>query len=150
MIERSLRLEDSPIITTELVDLGFSCIESLDKDELIMGFIDKTHSLWKEISQGRNLQAMLEKSFILFGDIGEDKINEIARLVTIQDSKGGEDVEQAWKLLEGLVKISIKYVHEQRGPMTTKDGKQMYKDPVFMSNIDVEEFAKCYKMKLTW
>lgn len=149
MIEKSLRLEESEIITSELIDAAFSFVEQLDKDDLIMSFINKTHPLWKEISGGRNLQNMLEKSFILFGDIGEDKINEIARLVTVQDSKGGEDVEKAWKLLEGLVKISIKYVHEQREP-TTKYGKNYYQNPNFMPAINIEDYAKCYDLKLSW
>jgi hypothetical protein len=98
--------------------------------------------------ESRNLQLMLEKSFLLFEEIGEDKIEEIARLVSKKNVEGGEDVERAWKILESLVRVSLRYIHEKRQPVLVNEAMQ-YKEPDFFSQIDLHRYANLYRLDLS-
>ncbi len=151
IINDGLKKEKSETITPELVTFAFSLLETMDKETIIRNFIDRTHVLWTQISENRDLPTILDQSFLLFGDLGEDKIHEISRLVISRTDKceASGELDVAWKLVEGLIRISIRYIYEQRKPYFDKDtGELNFKNPNFFPEIDIVKHARQYRLAL--
>lgn len=146
LIKQSLIGEQS-CISPELVDLLFSYLDCVDKETLMVNFIEKTYPLWDEFAKGRNLKMILEKSFMLFEELGDDKIEEITRLISRKNEEGGEVVDKTWTLIECLVKVSLRYIHEQRKPAIVDD-LIVYENENVFSEIDLPRYANIYRMTL--
>src|SRR4051812_29637576 len=101
MIVTSLKCSDSSI-GPELVEMAFQILGSVNKKEIVEQFIQRTYALWDQIDEGKNLGTILEKSFDLFGEIGDQNVKEIARIVNEQIDDQ-EKIEDFLRFVRSLV-----------------------------------------------
>ena len=131
-------------------------IMAYDKHLLIQGFINKSHeTYWDRILQ-RDEGFFIENAGTIFAELPTNDVNVFRDLFTA--TRDGKKVisenlrNQLWKLFDSLVKISIKYVHKHRYPISETDESgnnivQKYRHS-FFDYVDVANHASKWKVAL--
>lgn len=97
---------------------------SMDDDTLIDTFIKKSNKYWKQIKE-HDEKFFIEHSTEIF-EIPESQAAMFTDLFTLKDPKNNyavskDDRDSIWEYFESLVRISINYIHETRGPTKVPD-----------------------------
>lgn len=134
-------------------------VSAADKKDLISGFINNTHIHWETIFQrdetffidnaGDLFTIPIDTSKLdIFRDIMKGKNEDDTPLIST------EIKNQLWNILEVMIKISIKYIHNGRAPFSYKcDSVSPSKlipayGAEFFDNIDLRKYVPICKLKL--
>ena len=138
-----------------LLDVAARIVGKWDKKDLINRFILKSCSYWEQIHTKDEEFFKKNMSSIFDGipTINTDAISELFSAVdpkTQQPVVTDDDREGVWEFLISMVKICIKYIHQNRQPILYNvDGnlKPFYKSEFFME-IPLEKYASRFGVKL--
>lgn len=140
-----------------LVQVASTIISGYPKHELIQGFIENSHELcWDNIKK-RDENYFVNNASDVFKYLPMDKVNLFKDLFLTNDENGKSVVsldlkESIWKLFDAMIKISIKYIHTQRGPCTQVIGDKTspaYKRS-FFPEVQLENHAKKWGITLNF
>ncbi len=146
-------------INPVLIDAAGVYMKTFGKDKLIDSFAERSHKYWSLIYH-RDKRFFIENASSVFQDLPMNDVDAFKVLFSSDDVKdeegnvivSGEDQEGIWLYFDSIIKISIKYIHEKRGPTTViKDGvaRKVYSKEVFR-DIKVKKYAKMWKVDLSW
>lgn len=119
-----------------------ACIQTLDKDYLIQGFIEKSHIHWDKIKE-RNELFFIEHASSIFGFLPAPYLSMFTDLFTAVDSQGNTIVtknlkDDIWRIFDAMVKISIKYTHKNR----------IIKGDSFLKEVNIEAHVITWDLTL--
>ena len=125
---------------TSIITNGATAMIEEDKDEVkfINTFIERSNDECWEMARIRNVDFFNNNSSILFGDMTNDYlINEVKKVILKNDKGeyiiGNELINEAWEIIQTLIKISIKYLN---------------KNPNIKVKIDTKKQIEAWKIKL--
>lgn len=142
-------------VNPSTIEFAVAIISAFDKHNLIQGFIENSHvKCWDNIKK-RNEQFFVENSGEIFKYLPTENVNLFKDLFLTKDSTGKSVVsqglkDQLWSLLDANVKISIKYVHNNRSPYSysTSDGVSNAYGTSFFDNVDIAHHANVWNVRL--
>jgi hypothetical protein len=142
-------------VDPQIILLALEVMSVFDKNFLIRGFIENSHSKCWNYIQKRDEVYFVQNSADIFKYLPMDKINLFKDLFLTKDETGASVVPQAlkdqiWSILDAMVKISIKYVHKNRKPSINPKGEKVYLDPCFFNDLDLEWHAKNWGVLLVF
>jgi hypothetical protein len=139
-----------------MIDMAMAFLSKYDRHELIQKFIDNGHQeCWDKIKE-RDEEFFIANSKVIFSYLPDTILSIFADLFRARDSSGilimdDEFKAGVWRILDALIKISIKYVHKRRGPrIHTKNGKSYYDytNVKFMPDVDIAHHANVWGLDL--
>lgn len=141
-------------IHPDLVKLAGIVMSKYDKHELIQGFIEKSHEECWDMIKIRDVTFFTKNASAIFKHLPTDKVDLFRDLFVKKDANGNsyisaETEKNLWDLFTSMIKISIKYIHKNRSPTTTSDGKKVYKSS-FFDEVDIAKHAKNFNLTLTF
>lgn len=150
----SVQKQGHPTISPVMVKLGVAFILSKNPIDIIQNFINRSYPHWNEILS-RDETFFVKHANSIFGDVPSDSVDAFKELFTLRDDNeefvvNKDDREAIWEYFDSLIKISIKYIHENRGPkLKEKVGKTVKcYSKHFMDDIDIIKYAPKWKVKL--
>ena len=150
---------------TKIISLLKVIIEACSGERMITNFIKKTNEHWEKIknrdieyfkTNGMSLftsikEEGLENSIddelksdnVFLKNLKFDHLNNFKLLLESSYTKNGEEVdifnderkEDIWKILESLVKISIVYIHQERGYVNGEYSREYFPDIQIKENV---------------
>jgi len=134
-------------LTTLSILEGF--LMSIDRNELINGFIENSHEGWDKIKI-RDDDYFVNNAFKVFSKVPVDKINIFREIYLAKDQNGNlllsdKLKNDIWNLFDSLIKISIKYIHRMRKP----NNKKQYTKP-FLEQVNLSHHVQNWKINLNW
>lgn len=101
-----------------LIDIVMGIVKAVDKKEVIEKFIENSYKLWDMI-KAKDEEFFKQRALEIFHFFPKDKINAFNQIFTKKDSTGKFIITQdkrdkLWTIAFGLVRISIKYVSDNR------------------------------------
>ena len=144
-------------VSPMLITLASKFVSTFTKKKVINGFIEKSYEFWNQIKT-RNNDFFLENATKVFGDIPIDNVDVFKGLCTAKDRNGNfimtsKDYDELWPFFESFVKISIKYIHKERKPYTSRTSREViygYENPKFAEYINLPKAAEEWLIKLEW
>jgi hypothetical protein len=142
-------------VNPKLIESVAMVITLFDKDYLIQGFIENSHQFcWDKIKE-RSENFFIDEANNIFRYLPIDKVNLFKDLFLTKDANGNNVVpeslkEQIWCLFDAMVKISIKYVHKKRLPIShSVNGtlRRAYRAP-FFNDVDINHHSKVWGLEL--
>jgi hypothetical protein len=142
-------------IDPTMLDVGAKILSKLDKKDIINRFISTSSPYWEQIRL-KDEDFFKRNMSSIFEGLPAGHINSISKLFSAVDSTTGqpiigeEDREGVWEFLISMVKICIKYIHQNRQPILYNvDGnlKPFYKSEFYME-VPLEKHASRYNVKL--
>lgn len=136
-------------IDPELVTLAITAINILDKKYVIEAFINNSKNLWNEFKK-KNEEFFIENANVIFKNFPSSNVDPFKILFRSKDNDGNliltqETKENIWKFFDGFIKISIKYIHQERLPKNV-DGKIIYQRS-FHDDVDLVKEAQIWGIK---
>lgn len=151
-----LQLKGINGISGGIMAIAKAYLAGRDRRELIQLFIDKGHEeCWGKVSV-KDDDFFLNNAERLFGKIRGFDLN-IFQDVFRKDANGKfllsqELIDDVWITLDAMIRISIKYIHVNRGPGQVEVAGQEYKEncyySVFYDTVNLEAHAKTWGMEL--
>jgi hypothetical protein len=148
---RTLNRNGYTTVSADLVSIAVTVISSFDSKYLIEGFIRNSHLFWDQIL-AKDEGFFVKNSGKVFCHLPGDKVNLFCDLFCLRTADGKSVIseelkDQIWGLMIALVKIAIKYTHENRGPQARSSDSGLvegYKCPNFLDEVTglVEHAAK--------
>lgn len=129
-----------------LISIANGILESTPSDDLIYGFIKKSHPYWDQISS-RSEEFFIEHLKDIFFELPEKHQVSFQKLFTMNLIEE-EDKDILWERFKIMVKISIHHIHESRGPKLS-DGKPAYSNNKF-PEVKLKKMARLWDVKLNW
>lgn len=117
----------SELISVELVELAFLLAGAMSHQELLDAFIERTHIYWNIIATSKDVAAVLEPVLSGFKEMGEDRVQEILRVV--KDKEVDTKIQERLLTLgKSLVKIALREVHaaQQKCPSSLPSVKNVH------------------------
>jgi hypothetical protein len=140
-----------------LVRLASTVMAGFDKHYLIQGFIENSHSECWDMIKRRDEEYFKEHASEVFQYLPMDHVNLFKDLFEQKDAHGKSVVpdslkNQIWDLFDSMIKISIKYVHKQRGPYSyaSEAGVVNEYQMDFLEAVDVPYHSEVWKVKLDY
>jgi hypothetical protein len=143
-----------PGLSGNLINTAQGFLSGRNRAELIQMFIDKGHvECWSKVKV-RDAQFFLENAERLFGKVQGFDLN-LFQDVFRKDQSGkfllsAELIEDVWLNMDAMIKISINYIHNMRGPgQVMQNGSSAncyYK--VFYPEVDLQNHATTWEMNL--
>ncbi len=93
-----------------LIYFGSEMLKTIDKDELIEGFIQNSHTCWDKIKNRDDL-FFIDHASVIFQKLPGDSVT-IFKDLYLSDHLSGTFKTCMWDYFDALVKISIKYVYK--------------------------------------
>lgn len=132
-------------------------IRNQDSVNLIENFIRKSYPFWNQIKE-RDLNFFVDNADEIFmlKDSPLTNKNLFSELFTSVNDEGKaliseEFLESVWNNFTANVKISLKYIHENRKPKAYSDScnniHYLYENPDFFGEIDISEYANLFNIK---
>ena len=136
-----------------LVQIAVGVIASYDKHQLIQGFIENSHAkCWDSIRE-RDEEFFVENVGTVFRYLPTQQVDLFKDLYMTRDKDGKPVITdmlktQIWNLFDSMIKISIKYIHNQRGPYADANGQHYKCD--FYEDIDIRTHAEKWRLTLNF
>ena len=124
-------------ITPSLITLGVGIIDSLSEDYMSEGFIERTWEWWPKVFS-RDEAFWSENCQSIFPEMPDNYASDFVRILA-NPNISPNDRDKVWRLIQGAVRCSIRYVHEKREPYI-RNGELAYKRR-YMSQINLRETA---------
>lgn len=142
-------------IDPNLVELAVTVISTFDKHYLIQGFIESSHEkCWDNIKR-RDEIFFVQNASDIFKYLPMDQVNLFKDLFNTKDANGNSVVSQSlkdqlWDLFDAMIKISIKYIHNNRAPYSysTSDGPRNAYGSSFFDEVNIAHHAGVWKVNL--
>lgn len=153
----SLRTRKYKVLNPANLKILSMFLISMEDELLIDTFIKKSHNYWKQIKT-RDEDFFINHSTDIF-EIPADQAEMFIDLFTLKDPKNNyavskDDRDGIWEYFESLVKISINYIHETRGPIIVPNEKDAsIKEPKYLrtfmnSEINLRKTSKEWGIEL--
>jgi hypothetical protein len=142
-----------------------SAIKVMEARKLIDGFITGCHlsnpdgsytgvNCWDYMKK-RDEEFFLNNVKSIFGSLPIDNVNLFVDLFSTKDTSGKSIISQrtkdnVWEILDAMILISIKYIHQNRNPFSQRQGdviKKMY-SASFMDMMDMGANVRLWGVKL--
>jgi len=144
-------------INVGLVDIASATLSQWNATNLIGDFIKNSHIYWEQI-RCRDEEFFQSNLAIIFANVPLIDMPVVARLFHAVDPKSGEllvpldDREAVWDFLTAMVKICIRYIHDERKPCIHKVGEkyQAFYQRKFFPDVKLEYHAKQWEIKLSF
>lgn len=160
------RLEEQKILDNDTITSGSISIykEGLNllastvdgRRTLIKTFIEHSYSSWGKIHD-RDTKYFITDAKDVFKGLPLNIVAEFCKMFVITDSKGksivnDNETASLFDYFASLVKISIKYIHEQRVPTEVQNDSQTIRSysKEFMKDIDILKHAKIWSINLEY
>ena len=145
--------EGYQIVNPILVQIAVAAIGAYDPHGLIQGFIENSHEICWDAIKVRDETFFVENVGTIFKYLPTQEVNLFKDLYTTKDVTGKTVIsealkEQIWRLFDAMIKISIKYVHNNRVPYEY-NGVKGYRSS-FFDNVDVEKHAATWGVALVY
>jgi hypothetical protein len=162
-------------VDPSLIAVAASIISAFDKHYLIQGFIEnsavnfvahetseaqasfekKYLTCWDSI-KARDQEFFVQNASDVFKYLPMDKVNLFKDLFTTKDDSGNFVVpeslkDQIWKLFDAMIKISIKYIHKNRSPLSYVDSDGTVVNTYnssFFDEVDLQRHAQVWEVVL--
>ena len=143
-------------VDPQLVAFAGMLIKSLEKHQLIHGFISNSHiKCWDSIKR-RNEQYFIENASDIFKYLPMDKVELFKDLFNTVDAYGSsviaqETKDELWDLFDVMVKCAIKYVHKHRQPYSVRNSNGSiteYYGQSFFDEVDLHRHVKTWGLTL--
>jgi len=138
-------------LNANMVNVLKTYIISQDKVYVITSFINNSYSYWKDI-KNKNEKCMLDNSSIILGEYSNKPEFSSIKLI-FSSHISNEDKDIIWDCIHSLIKLSLKYVYEEKGTsVTTKvdNGKKTltisYKNKEKHSIVNIPESYKLWNL----
>lgn len=137
-----------------MVNIAKSYIDIQNPETIIEKFIQRTHEdCWTAIME-KNEEHFIENASKIFSGAEDSNINMFKDIFKAKDSEGDSVISEniknkAWKILNTLVKICVKYIHEKRGPYI-EDGKKFYSNKFMPEVKHLSTFVRNHDIKIEW
>lgn len=132
-------------ISPEFVKFVGLLISKYPHHDLIQGFIENSYGeCWDKIKV-RDISFFEKNAADIFKYLPSDKVN-MFRDLFVGGYVNKETETKLWDLFTSMVKISINYIHETRGPKLV-DGKNIYRAS-FFDEVDIGKYSTVFGMKL--
>jgi hypothetical protein len=117
-------------VDPNLVEVALTLILTLDKRDLMEGFIKGSHEKCWDSIKTRDEAFFVQNAESIFHFIPMTNVNLFRDLFLTKDSHGNNVIsqelkDQIWTLFASLIKISIKFIHRERGPQTIVNGQDI-------------------------
>lgn len=140
-----------PPCSVDILRLAHDYVKARNPDQIVTNFIDKSHEAWKDFDK-KEEKMLFDNIHALFPGIPQSQLTSVTKIFTVRDKKGElvitpKDKAAIWEFVEGFIGLSIYYIHQNRVPVATEEGKFRY-TKVFYKQIKVSEFAAKFKIDL--
>lgn len=152
------------IVPDILLEIGIREIKSYATREIIESLIDCSNYHWEEMHEKN--ESYFEKNLaLIFSGLKMENVGLFKKLLVAQDENGelivtDIDRDNIWNYLHAFIKLTLSFIHEERGPMlkivvnqqgkimTDKNGRAL-KTPIYtreyMPKIDLSKYFKLYR-----
>lgn len=121
------------------ITVAKNLLQEADEKKLIDGFIERSSDYWEQIRL-QDIQFLIDNCHTIFTDIPKEYIVSFSNLFKMKKVVHQNYIESIWKVLQAMVKICIKHVHQERQMIEEKqqiEGKTVvvskYTKPFFPS-----------------
>lgn len=142
-------------IDPSVIHLAAGFVDSYDSDVLIKHFIERSYKYWTNILD-REEKFFRENCADVFVDLPMKEVNAFSDLFKTEGDPiiCQDDKDCIWEYFDSFIKISIKYVHRERGPKMRDLGKgkgpqRVYSKNVF-ATVDLRPYVKRLSVQLEW
>lgn len=140
-----------PPCSLEILRLSHDYIKGRNPDQIVTNFIDKSFEAWKDFDK-KEEKILFDNIHALFPGIPQSQLTSVTQIFTIRNRQGeliitDADKKAIWDFVEGFIGLSIYYIHQNREPVSTGNGKFKY-TKVFYKHIKVSEYASKFKIDL--
>ena len=146
----SCQKKDENRVSPDIVDAIYAMVNATEATAIINNYIKYSFQFWEEM-RVENRKFFEKNAGAIFGDLPLQDLNIFQFLFESKNIKK-EDEEDVWRYFHSLCKISIKYIHNSRGPhVKIIDGKERaaYKNENFKS-INIIDVATKWGIKLVF
>jgi len=144
-------------VNPNLIKLALVAIQAKDAEDLIQIFINHSHPHWEAIHRHDESFFIDHAGSIFPPSISSERIGAFRMLFAATGPDGKalinqEDRDSIWAYFDSLVRISINFVHEKRGPTVrmTSQGPVCVYLTSYADNIDLGAMTTLWGIKLDW
>lgn len=157
------------VVEPAVVNLTVRVLERLPSKAIISTFINKSNTAadgnvfslekhcWSKI-RSRDRSFFVENAGEIFNGLPVERIDAFSKMFSAVDENGKpivpeEDEEEIWEYFESFVKISIKYIHENRKPVAIRTGTEelrKYQDESFFADVNLLDHADNWNIALAF
>lgn len=143
-------------IPSGLLGIAIAMLKGYDKTESIQKFIRNSHKHWSEILK-KDDDLISENTMLIFTAVPTSYRENLHKCFKEKDKDGNliitsAERESIWVFLHSLIRISIKYIHENQGAYSDKEGRKRYKkhysDKEGVLEVDVTKASKDWNVQL--
>lgn len=165
-----VQVKGVPVVHPDIIQVAITLLQHMNYQTMIEAFISKSDETciqpdgsrsfkdhcWVKI-HSRDRDFFLNNTNVLFSQLPPDHVKLFGNMFKAEDENGNnvvpkEDEDEVWEFFHSLVKISIKYVHEQRDPIIIVDenGKHVkkYGNKKVFPNLELEKHAEMWNVYL--
>lgn len=149
------RRKDKTKIDPNIITIASAFIESYDKKVMIENFIHYSYEFWDKISK-REESFFRENCGDVFKDLPSDHVRAFSELFNDEGEAiiSADDKNLIWDYFGSLIKISLKYIHRERGPKIRdipegKGPQRVYSKNAF-KDVRLQHYANMWDLKLEW
>lgn len=144
------------IVNPEVLKVAGRFISQFDPVRLINGYIRRSNKHWNGIL-AKDKSFFINNAHEIFAELPMDEVKAFNQLFTLKDKSGNTLVsvdkeEELWDFFYAMCKISIKYIHRKREPITKKttNGVLYEYESEFFEEIDLLATAKKWNVTLVF
>jgi hypothetical protein len=154
------------VVNPSVVALAVAVLNELEPRSIINIFISKSNDTvegstpiehcWEKI-RNRDRSFFLDNAGSIFSDLPSSRVDAFSKMFSSTDEKGNplvcqENEDEIWDFFDSLVKISIKYIHENREPCLIRESHQEIRkyQRDFFEDVDIGYHSKVWGINLTF
>lgn len=141
-----------PTLRPEIFQLAKQFITTQDPNKVIETFTIKTGPHW-DLIRKRDVDFFLNHANELFHVFSAQHIESFKLLFTTKDFLDGDDLDSIWNYIHSMIRISMKWIHEQRKPVKKigDDGVEKKGYTVrYLTEIDLHHHAEQWGVNLVF
>lgn len=157
------------VVEPAVVNIAVRILERISSNSVINTFIKKSNTdkcgnpfpledhHWTKIRL-RDRNFFINNAGEIFSGLPGDRIEAFSKMFGSFDSEGNpvvssEDEDEIWLYFDSFVKIAIKYIHENRNPVSITKGSEKtnkYLKEDFFPEVDLSSHAASWNINLTF
>lgn len=152
---RDLYSKGYATINPTVVEFAIGVIQAFEKHYLIQGFIENSHEKCWDFIRTRNDEFFVKNASEIFKYLPINQVDLFKDLFSAVDSHGNKVIprglmDEIWDLFHAMVKISIKYIHNNRSPYSysTQSGIFNAYGSSFFDNVNIAHHASVWNVNL--
>lgn len=157
------------VVDPVVVNLAVRVLERISGKAIISTFINKSNTnadgkvfsmeehCWSKI-RSRDRSFFVENAGEIFSGLPVERVDAFSKMFSAVDENGKpvvpeEDEQEIWEYFESFVKISIKYIHENRKPVAIRTGTEelrKYENESFFVDVNLLDHADSWGITLNF